>query len=135
MKVQYPKKRRKLADQVARNELSLVKLRERIEGRKPRAAVEATEDAEHDGDGEASLPDEDGWTANRTAEPISDDSLITAKAQLNEAVEDLLDVIRNPEVLGAIGPVVRTNLAKYLTIAKLRLENAIAVVRTGESDR
>jgi hypothetical protein len=29
----------------------------------------------------------------------------------------------------------RTNLAKYLTIAKLRLENAIAVVRTGDNDR
>ena len=136
MKVQDPKKRRKLADQVARNELSLVKLRERIEGRRPRAAAETPEDgAEVVGDGEASLPDEDGWAANRTASPISDDSLVTAKAQLNEAVEDLLDVIRNPEVLGAIGPVDRTNLAKYLTIAKLRLENAIAVVRTGESDR
>jgi ParB family chromosome partitioning protein len=135
MKVQDPKKRRKLADQVARNELSLVKLRERIEGRKPRAAVEMAEDAEEAGEGETSLTDEDGWTANRTADPISDDSLITAKAQLNEAVEDLLDVLRNPEVLGAIGPVDRTNLAKYLTIAKLRLENAIAVVRTGESDR
>ena len=137
MKVTDPKKRRKLADQVARNELSLVKLRERIEGRKPRAASEAPDDgaADEAGDGEAAVPDEDGWTANRTAEPISDDSLVTAKAQLNEAVEDLLDVIRNPEVLGAIGPVDRTNLAKYLTIAKLRLENAIAVVRTGESDR
>ena len=40
MKVDDPKKRRKLADQVARNELSLVKLRERIEGRKPRIADE-----------------------------------------------------------------------------------------------
>ncbi len=137
MKVEDPKKRRKLADQVARNELSLVKLRERIEGRKPRAAAEATEDGAADEavDGVAVMADEDGWAANRTADPITDDSLITAKAQLNEAVEDLLDVIRNPEVLDAIGPVDRTNLAKYLTIAKLRLENAIAVVRTGESGR
>ena len=38
MKVQDPKKRKRLADQVARNELSLVKLRERIEGRPARAA-------------------------------------------------------------------------------------------------
>src|SRR6187551_991134 len=36
MKVQDPKKRRKLADQVARNELSLVKLRDKIEGRRSR---------------------------------------------------------------------------------------------------
>ena len=60
---------------------------------------------------------------------------MVAKAQLNDAVEDLLDVIRNPEVLSSIGQVDRTNLAKYLTIAKLRLENAIAVVRTGDADR
>ena len=33
MKVSDPRKRKRLADQVARNELSLVKLRERIEGR------------------------------------------------------------------------------------------------------
>ena len=32
----------------------------------------------------------------------------------------------------SIGDVDRANLAKYLTIAKLKLENAIAVVRTGE---
>ena len=44
-------------------------------------------------------------------------------------------MIRNPDVLAAIGATDRTNLAKYLTIAKLRLENAIAVVRTGDSDR
>jgi hypothetical protein len=60
---------------------------------------------------------------------------VVAKQQLNQAVEELLDVLRNPEVLGAIGAVDRANLAKYLTIAKLRLENAIAVVRTGEADR
>ena len=50
-------------------------------------------------------------------------------------MEDLLDVIRNPEVLAAIGSTDRSNLAKYLTIAKLRLENAIAVVRIGDPDR
>ena len=136
MKVEDPRKRRRLADQVARNELSLVKLRERIEGRKPRPVAdevhEATESAaaEADDDGE-------GWAGHQagTLAAIRDDSLLAAKAQLNEAVEDFLDVIRNPEVLGAIGAVDRSNLAKYLTIAKLRLENAIAVVRSGEADR
>ena len=42
-------------------------------------------------------------------------------------------MIRSPDVLDAIGPTDRANLAKYLTIAKLRLENAIAVVRTGDT--
>ena len=80
--------------------------------------------------------DEEGWVAaSGVSEPMRDDSLVTAKAHLNDSVEELLDVIRNPEVLAAIGSVDRSNLAKYLTIAKPRLENAIAVVRSGDSDR
>jgi hypothetical protein len=34
--------------------------------------------------------------------------------------------------MAQIGEVDRANLAKYLTIAKLRLENVITVVRQGE---
>ncbi len=136
MKVSDPRKRKKLADQVARNELSLVKLRERIEGRPARPAVDASVEPEAEaGTTEPELETED-WTAHRgTADEIRDDSLVVAKQQLNAAVEDLLDVIRNPEVLAAIGSTDRSNLAKYLTIAKLRLENAIAVVRIGDPDR
>ncbi len=137
MKVTDPRKRRKLAEQVARNELSLVKLRERIEGR--RARVTSGEEPQEAGTAVAASPVDDetaDWSEHRgAAEPIRDDSLVAAKQQLNEAVEDLLDVIRNPDVLDAIGAVDRTNLAKYLTIAKLRLENAIAVIRTGDTDR
>ncbi|MCJ7710666.1 MAG: ParB/RepB/Spo0J family partition protein [Chloroflexi bacterium] len=137
MKVTDPRKRRKLADQVARNELSRVKLRERIEGR--RARVASVEEPQETGTADAAshVDDESAdWSEHRgAAEPIRDDSLVAAKQQLNEAVEDLLDVIRNPDVLDAIGAVDRTNLAKYLTIAKLRLENAIAVIRSGDTDR
>ncbi len=139
MKVADPKKRKRLAEQVARNELSLVKLRERIEGRPARVAVdgEAAGAADTTVDGTPGVaPDDGDWARHHgKAEPIRDDSLVAAKQHLNEAVEDLLDVIRNPEVLGAIGPVDRTNLAKYLTIAKLRLENAIAAIRSGDTDR
>jgi ParB family transcriptional regulator, chromosome partitioning protein len=137
MKVQDPKKRRRLADQVARNELSLVKLREKIEGRPARTVVDA-EDADPEPAAQAGDPAEDGggWDGrDRVGIPIADDSLVAAKQQLNEAVEELLGVIRSQDVLDAIGPTDRANLAKYLTIAKLRLENAIAVVRTGDSDR
>ena len=137
MKVSDPRKRKKLADQVARNELSLVKLRERIEGRPGRQAVDADRGAR------AARPRPPSRSSRRrtgpphrgTADEIRDDSLVVAKQQLNDAVEDLLDVIRNPEVLAAIGSTDRSNLAKYLTIAKLRLENAIAVVRIGDPDR
>ena len=139
MKVADPKKRKRLAEQVARNELSLVKLRERIEGRRARVAADgdAVGAADTAGHGTPGVdPDDGDWARHRgEAEPIRDDSLVAAKQQLNEAVEDLLDVLRNPEVLGAIGPVDRTNLAKYLTIAKLRLENAIAAIRSGDTDR
>ena len=141
MKVADPKKRKRLADQVARNELSLVKLRERIEGRPPpvarrrptsRSRRPRTLAAAASRGVEAE--DWDGPPRRRRI-PIRDDSLVAAKQQLNEAVEELLDVIRNPEVLARSATTDRTNLAKYLTIAKLRLENAIAVVRTGDPDR
>jgi len=139
MKVQDPKKRKRLAEQVARNELSLVKLRERIEGRPAR------QDDDEQPEAEAPAPEaplvpvfgaEEGWAQGAgSGGPVADDSLVVAKQQLNDAVEELLGVIRNPDVLAAIGSTDRTNLAKYLTIAKLRLENAIAVVRTGDMDR
>ena len=134
MKVEDPRKRRRLAEQVARNELSLVKLRERIEGRRARVVVDDEPEPEADA---AAADRAEGWEDHRaaTAAPVRDDTLITAKQQLNEAVEGFLDIVRNPEVLGAIGAVDRSNLAKYLTIAKLRLENAIAVVRSGDTER
>ena len=40
----------------------------------------------------------------------------------------------HPDVVRSIGEMDRANLAKYLTIAKLKLENAIAVVRTADTD-
>ena len=152
LKVEDPRKRRRLAEQVARGELTLVKLRERVEGRRrPRrasaidepASAETFEDDEID---EVGHPAEDelaaeagsAWTgAALSANPVEirEDSLVVAKNQLAEAIEDLVDVLRAPDVLGSIGQVDRSNLAKYLTITKLRLENAIALVRSGDSDR
>jgi ParB family transcriptional regulator, chromosome partitioning protein len=142
MKVADPKKRKRLADAVARNELSLVKLRERIEGR-PARQTDDGEEAEASAVAErapeptpaATQAAEAGWSAAASHEALKDDSLYAAKAQLNEAVEELLGVIRDPRLLESIGITDRANLAKYLTIAKLRLENAIAVVRSGDPDR
>jgi ParB/RepB/Spo0J family partition protein len=131
MKVEDPRKRKRLADQVARNELSLVKLRERIEGRPPRV-VAVPINPEEQATEEADIPtaEEADWERRASAgAAITDDSLVAAKQQLNAAVEELVQVLRTPEVIEAIGAIDRANLAKYLTIAKLRLENAIAVVR------
>jgi ParB/RepB/Spo0J family partition protein len=131
MKVEDPRKRKRLAEQVARNELSLVKLRERIEGRPPRVVAVPIDPGEQATEG-ADVPtaDEADWERRASAgAAITDDSLVAAKQQLNAAVEELVQVLRTPEVIDAIGAIDRANLAKYLTIAKLRLENAIAVVR------
>jgi ParB family chromosome partitioning protein len=138
MKVADPRKRKRLADQVARGELTLLKLRDRIEGRRARATV----DVEPDGGAGEPIDSVDGvadeaeaaWTGRRRDEaaPLRDDSLVVAKQHLAEAVEAMVDVLRMPDVVATIGSVDRVNLAKYLTIAKLRLENAIAMVRSDQ---
>jgi hypothetical protein len=79
--------------------------------------------------------EEDGWARERTGRPapVGDDSLVQARHQLADAVEELVDVLRAPDVVRSIPDIDRDNLAKYLTIAKLKLENAIALVRSGEA--
>jgi len=142
MKVSDEKKRKRLGAQVARGELTLIKLRDKIEGRRrrspedvPSAAAPHAEAADA-GPSEAELAGttEAAWTgqARPTGAAIADDSLINAKQQLAEAVEELVGVLRAADVANAIPDVDRANLAKYLTIAKLKLENAIAMVRSGE---
>ena len=137
MKVEDPKKRRRLAAQVARGELTLIKLRDKIEGRRarPDAAVDAVAGprAADSATAPGSLPAEDWATARPTA-AITDDSLMDAKQGLADAVEALVALLRSPELRGAIPVTDRANLAKYLTIAKLKLENAIAIVRTDNPD-
>lgn len=133
MKVEDPKKRRRLAEQVARGELTLVKLRDKIEGRRsrPAAVAEADEDL---GGAEAPAEPETWVESKPNPVELSEDSLINAKHSLAEALDELVGVLRTPEAVSAIADVDRTNLAKYLTIAKLRLESAIAIVRTGDYD-
>ena len=135
LKVQDPKRRRRLADQVASGELSLVKLRDKIEGRRraPRTEADGEEEqlalVEAAADSEPEPEDDAGFVGHTTGEPLRDDSLVMAKQHLADAVEGLVEVLSMPSVVGSIAEVDRANLAKYLTIAKLRLENAIAVVR------
>ena len=153
LKVEDPKKRRRLAEQVARGELTLVKLRERVEGhRRPRRTVAAEESADvgstqvesatpavppavqptadrHAADAETSWT---GTIRRSSDSALSEDSLVDAKQDLADALEAFVGILRAPDVLGSIGTVDRANLAKYLTIAKLRLENAIALVRSGD---
>ncbi len=140
MKVEDPKKRRRLAEQVARGELTLIKLRDKIEGRRSRpgageddgAVMEAvaveperTEEDERD----------ELWTAGEVppAVEVSDDSLVNAKQSLVDAVDGIVGILSSAELRDSIGATDRANLAKYLTITKLRLENAIALVRSDDA--
>jgi ParB/RepB/Spo0J family partition protein len=141
MKVQDPKRRRRLADQVARGELTLIKLRDKIEGR--RARIRPVEiEAEIDEGTNGHLPTPiaiDGTAEDVAPEPeapprrreLGEDSLVNAKASFADALDELVGVLGTPDAVDQIPDVDRANLAKYLTIAKLRLENAIAIVRTG----
>jgi ParB/RepB/Spo0J family partition protein len=145
MKVQDDRKRRRLAARVASGELSLVKLREKIEGRPPRSVGNDADEtpepepiARDAGDTEDAddADDRSTWTSSRrdaTTDSLGDDSLVNARHQLSEAVEELVGVLRGPDVVRSIPETDRANLAKYLTIAKLKLENAIAMVRSGDS--
>ena len=136
LKVEDPKKRRKLADQVARGELSLVKLRERIEGRaRPTSGRDDADSASawaNPPDEETNRDQEAGWTAHAAPVEIGDESLVAAKEVLADSLEGFIDVLRAPEVVHSLPAVDRANLAKWMTIAKLKLENAIAVVRSGD---
>lgn len=124
MKIDDPKKRRRLAGQVARGELSLAKLREKIEGRPARTA------ASDDGQAHAGAEEVDiSESVESASVPTGDDALVVAKTQFHDALASLIAVLRSQEFTSSASPNDRQNLAKYLTISKLTLENVITVVR------
>ena len=59
----------------------------------------------------------------------TDDALLDLKSRLATVVDELAVLLRQHEVIEEIPATNRDNLAKYLTITKLKLENAIAIVR------
>jgi ParB family chromosome partitioning protein len=154
MKVSDVRKRRRLAAQVASGELSLAKLRQRIEGRataQPEAGAEVT--AETPGvaggpelatvlaemadaadavaaDGAASAP-ESGASALSDADDVAIPSIDAATEHLARAVNELALALQTDASLTAASGTERQQFAKYLTIAKIKLENAITVVRSG----
>jgi ParB family chromosome partitioning protein len=145
LKVADPRKRKRLADQVARGELTLARLRERIEGRRRRrdGAADGSPEpvaraASTSAAGTAETPAAERGPATTTAEasaraseqmPVTEDALLMARAHLDEAMSRLIGVLGDPGARASIGEVDRANLAKYLVIAKIRLENAIAALR------
>ena len=130
MKVDNPRKRRRLAKQVAAGELSLVKLRQRIEGKprpEPEPEVEAAESPEFE---LVALDIEPEGPAVDAVEGVDIDQ---ATEHLSAAVDELADALLTDMALAQASSLERQQFAKYLTIAKIKLDNAIAVVRSGEA--
>jgi ParB/RepB/Spo0J family partition protein len=121
MKIGDERTRRRLAKKVAAGELTLAKLRAMTGG---------------DGaaDPEGTGPRRRGRTvagdvAVAKAAHATDDALMTNRAKLADAIEELVDLLRQPEVIDQIPDTNRDNLARNLTVTKLKLENAIAIIR------
>ncbi len=160
MKVEDPRKRRRLAKQVAAGELSLVKLRQRIEG-KPKVEAEAIEsdalmnevieaeafdEALAEPGVEASSSEAEAFPAEGEADatgyvtvPIEPEGpaigtpgLDVASDHLSVALAELADALVTDPALAEASGSERQQFAKYLTMAKIKLENAIAVVRQSE---
>ncbi|HEY8772629.1 MAG TPA: ParB/RepB/Spo0J family partition protein [Candidatus Limnocylindria bacterium] len=120
MKVRDERTRRRLAKKVAAGELTLARLRAIVGG----SPAEATQ--------------ETGAKPKRRARTIAgqvaaaknaDDALVNNRARLAGAVDELVDIISQREVIDEIPDTNRDNLARYLTVTKLKLENAIAIIR------
>jgi ParB family chromosome partitioning protein len=126
MKIGDERKRRRLAKRVAAGELTLAKLRALVNGEAP--ADEA--------DGDAKPRRRAKTVAGQlAAAKAADDALMGARAKLSEGIDDLVDILRQPEMMDQIPEVNRANFAKHLTITKLKLENAIAIMRAGTGQR
>jgi len=134
LKVSDPKKRKHLADMVARGELSLIKLREKIDGtprtRRTSSGTAAGGSLAGTVEDAIEAEAEANWLATGTKKPLTDDSLIAVRTHLTDAMSDLINLLQS-DVMHSIDETDRQNLAKYLMIVKVRLENAIGLVRRG----
>ncbi len=122
MKISDERKRRRLAKRVAGGDLSLAKLRI-ITGTGADDEKESTEKAPR-----RRARTVAGEVASARA---ADDALMGARSKLSQGVDDLVDILRQPELMDQIPEVNRANFAKHLTITKLKIENAIAIMRAG----
>ena len=118
MKISDERTRRRLAKKVAAGELTLVKLR----------ALNGSGDDEADGTKRRARTVA-GEVAVAKAARATDDALMSNRGRLADAIEELVDLLRRPDVIEQIPDTNRDNLARYLTVSKLKLENAIAIIR------
>jgi len=127
MKIGDERKRRRLAKRIAAGELSLAKLRV-ITG----TGVDPDE------------PDAEKRTTRRRGKTVAgqvaaaraaDDALMSAREKMAGGMDDMIEVLRQPELMEQIPSVNRDNFVKHLTITKLKIDNAIAIIRAGTPAR
>jgi ParB family chromosome partitioning protein len=119
MKIGDERTRRRLAKKVAAGELTLARLRA-LTGSSP-----------EDGEGRPRRRGRTiaGEVAIAKAARHTDDALMQNRVRLGQAIDELVDLLRQPEVIEQIPDTNRDNLARNLTVTKLKLENAIAIIR------
>jgi ParB-like chromosome segregation protein Spo0J len=127
MKLGDERKRRRLAKRIVAGELSLAKLRSIIGGPDQETGDKA--------DAAPSRRRAKTVAGQVAAAKAADDALMGARSKLAEGVDDLVDILRQPEMMEQIPEVNRANFAKHLTITKLKIENAIAIIRAGTPAR
>jgi ParB family chromosome partitioning protein len=130
MKVDDTRKRRRLAKQVASGELSLVKLRQRIEGRPRPPAQPEPEPEPETFEVEPETLTELAVIPIEPEGPAVDEVDIEGAAEhLSRAMDELTHALLTDVALSEASSSERAHFAKYLTLARIKLDNAIAVVR------
>jgi ParB family chromosome partitioning protein len=120
MRIGDERTRRRLAKKVAAGELTLAKLRV-LTG----SAAEGESAARPTRRGRTVA----GEVAVAKAARAADDALMVNRGKLADAIDELVQLLRDPEVIEQIPDTNRDNLARNLTVTKLKLENAIAIIR------
>ena len=70
-----------------------------------------------------------GEVAAAQAARAADDALMNNRSRLADAIDELVELLRRRDVIEQIPDTNRDNLARNLTVTKLKLENAIAIIR------
>jgi ParB family chromosome partitioning protein len=121
MKIGDERTRRRLAKRIAAGELTLARLRI-MTG----SAVKGDADGErHRRRGRTVA----GEVAIAEAAQDADEALMSNRGKLADAIDELVELLRRPDVVEQIPDTNRDNLARNLTVTKLKLENAIAIIR------
>ncbi len=109
MKIEDKRRRKALAKQVVAGKLTLIRLRDKVERSLHPELVEQR--------AVAAIP------------ALKDDTLITATRKLNEALAELARAVGDDDGSNILDAD-RTNLAKFLTISRARMDNIVARLRS-----